>query len=190
VDQTIIDSLWILVCVTLVFVMQAGFLCLETGLTRNKDAINVALKNLTDFSVSFILFWVFGFAFVFGDSFLGLIGTNGFLLSAAEKDPSIITKFLFHAMFCAAAATIVSGAVAGRMKFGAYIIATLTVSGVIYPIAGHWAWGGTPDGTMGWLSAMGFVDFAGSTVVHSVGGWSALAAILIIGPRLGRFSDS
>lgn len=184
-----LDSLWILVCVALVFVMQGGFLCLESGLTRSKDAINVALKNMTDFSISMLLFWAFGFAFMFGDSYSGWVGTTNYFVAADAGHSTLMTQYLFQAMFCAAAATIVSGAVAGRMRFFAYILTTLIISGLVYPIFGHWAWGGKLGGDFGWLAAKGFVDFAGSTVVHSVGGWGALAAVLVIGPRLGRFDD-
>ncbi|MCP4788284.1 MAG: ammonium transporter [Fuerstiella sp.] len=180
-----LNTVWVLVCVALVFVMQGGFLCLESGLTRSKDAINVALKNMTDFSVSLLLFWSFGFAVMFGASYEGWIGTSHFFVSVDAKDSFLVTTFLFQAMFCATAATIVSGAVAGRMRFYAYIVTTFIVSGLVYPIYGHWAWGGS--GTSGWLAALGFVDFAGCSVVHSVGGWAALAAVSVIGPRTGRF---
>ena len=186
-DQSILNTLWVLVCVALVFVMQGGFLCLESGLTRSKDAINVALKNMTDFSVSLLLFWAFGFAVMFGASYRGWVGTSGFFVSFDGNNSVLVTTFLFQAMFCATAATIVSGAVAGRMRFFAYIVTTLIVSGLVYPILGHWAWGGAGSGTSGWLAERGFVDFAGCTVVHSVGGWAALASVFVIGPRIGRF---
>jgi Amt family ammonium transporter len=186
-DFSMVDGIWILVCTGLVFAMQAGFLCLESGLTRSKDAINVALKNMTDFSVSLLLFWAFGFALMFGASEAGWFGTSHFFVPMAGQSSGLTTTFLFQAMFCATAATIVSGAVAGRMRFAAYIIITLIVSGLVYPVFGHWAWGGAIEGPAGWLAARGFVDFAGSTVVHGVGAWAGLAAILVIGPRIGRF---
>lgn len=188
-ESSMLNSLWVLVCVALVFAMQGGFLCLESGLTRSKDAINVALKNMTDFSISMLLFWAFGFALMFGVSQAGWIGTTGFFVPVDRQGSMHMPTFLFQAMFCATAATIVSGAVAGRMRFAAYIIATLIISGLIYPVFGHWAWGGTSGGVSGWLAARGFVDFAGSTVVHSVGGWAALACVLVIGPRLDRFPE-
>ena len=181
-EAGMLNSLWVLVCIGLVFAMQGGFLCLESGMTRSKDAINVALKNMTDFSISLMLFWAFGFALMFGASQSGWIGMTNFFVPIDQQNSVLMTTFLFQAMFCATAATIVSGAVAGRMRFSAYIISTLLISGLVYPLYGHWAWG-----QEGWLAANGFVDFAGSTVVHSVGGWAALAAVLVIGPRIGRF---
>jgi len=192
-NNSVADMLWILVCAGLVFGMQAGFLCLESGLTRSKNAINVAIKNLTDFSVSMLLFWAYGFAIMFGISQSGWFGTSNFFVPMDQQHSALATIFLFQAMFCATAATIVSGAVAGRIRFGAYIVITFIVSGLIYPLFGHWAWagtlggGGAMEGTTGWLSQLGFVDFAGSTVVHSIGGWAGLAAAMVIGPRIGRF---
>ena len=186
-DKTLIDIFWVLICAGLVFLMQAGFTCLESGLTRSKNSINVAIKNLTDFGISTILFWAFGFALMFGTSAIGWIGSEGFFLSLDEGSWSN-TFFLFEIMFCATAVTIVSGATAERLRFKSYIIVSIILAGLIYPIFGHWVWNGIQVGTSsGWLGMMGFVDFAGSTVVHSVGGWVALAALLVIGPRKGRF---
>lgn len=184
-----IDILWILVCAGLVFVMQAGFLCLESGLTRAKNAINVAVKNIADFAVASILFWLFGFGLMFGDSVGGIFGTGYFAINGEHNATTWLMAFvLFQMMFCATAATIVSGAVAERMHFPAYIILSAVVAGLIYPVFGHWAWGGAiGDGGEGWLVQMGFVDFAGSTVVHSLGGWVALAGVIILGAREGRF---
>lgn len=183
------DILWILLGAMLVFVMQAGFLCLESGLVRSKNSINVAAKNITDFIVSSALFWLVGFALMFGDSYAGVFGTDSFLFGD-NASPLHLSIFLFQMMFCGTAATLVSGAVAERMSYIGYIITTITISLLIYPIVGHWTWGGAVSGTpSGWLELAGFVDFAGSTVVHSVGGWVALAAILIIGPRVGRFDQ-
>ncbi|HSM26706.1 MAG TPA: ammonium transporter [Thioalkalivibrio sp.] len=187
-NLTELDILWILLCAGLVFVMQAGFLCLESGLTRSKNSINVALKNVADFAVAVTLFWAVGFAVMFGPSAAGWFGTSGFFVSVGTgSEPWLSAYFLFQAMFCATAATIVSGAVAERMTFRGYLLVVVLVAGVIYPVFGHWAWGGVLGQTNGWLANLGFVDFAGSTVVHSVGGWVALAAILVIGPRMGRF---
>ncbi len=186
-EQSMLDTLWVLTCGALVFLMQAGFLCLESGQTRSKNAINVALKNMTDFSVSVLLFWAFGYALMFGVSQGGWIGGSDFFLPINQKSSILAATFLFQAMFCATAATIVSGAVAGRMRFSAYIITTLIISGLIYPVFGHWVRGGSNGGVAGWLAARGFVDFAGSSLVHSLGGWAALAAILVVGPRIGRF---
>ena len=188
-DKTELDILWVLVAAALVLIMQGGFLCLESGLTRTKNAINVAMKNVIDLTLAVVLFWLFGFALMFGDDLSGLIGTTGFMADISGGDPWLATFFVFQTMFCATAATIVSGAVAERTRFDAYIRITILVTGFIYPVFGHWAWGGAHDGGHGWLGDRGFVDFAGSTVVHSVGGWVALAVVLLVGPRIGRFKD-
>ncbi len=181
------DILWILCAAMLVFVMQAGFLCLESGLVRSKNSINVAAKNISDFVVSSTIFWCVGFAIMFGDSFSGLFGTSYFFFGQ-DASPLLITTFLFQMMFCGTAATLVSGAIAERMTYSGYLIVTIVITLFIYPWIGHWAWAGIISGSpTGWLEMIGFVDFAGSTVVHSVGGWVALAAILIIGPRIGRY---
>ena len=183
-----IDTLWVLVSAFMVFLMQAGFLCVETGLVRFKNTINVALKNIVDFGLSVVVFWAFGFGLMFGTSYHGFFGTNFFFLTTSFAAHQV--HFIFQAMFVATAATIISGAVAERLKFKGYAIITILTSGIIYPIVGHWGWAaGFRDGIMnpGWLIKIGFVDFAGSTIVHSVGGWVALAAIMIIGPRIGRF---
>lgn len=184
------QNLWLLMSALLVFVMQAGFLCLESGRTRSKNSINVAAKNVSDFIISSAIFWLFGFAFLFGDSHLGIIGTS--LFTFGENSSAYdITFFIFQMMFCGTAATLTSGAVAERATFSGYLLATVILSGFIYPITGHWAWSGAlVADNQGWLQEIGFVDFAGSTVVHSVGGWVALAAIIIIGPRLGRYTSS
>ena len=186
-DTLLTDVFWVLICAGLVFLMQAGFTCLESGLTRSKNSINVAIKNITDFGISTILFWAFGFGIMFGASANGWIGSSRFFLSLDEGSWTS-TFFLFEIMFCATAVTIVSGATAERLRFRSYIIISIILSGLIYPIFGHWVWNEVQSATSsGWLRKMGFVDFAGSTVVHSVGGWVALAALLIIGPREGRF---
>ena len=182
-DKTLMDVMWVLVASGLVFVMQAGFALLESGFTRSKNSINVAMKNMTDLGFSVILYWAFGFALMFGTSYRGWTGTSGFLFETSS-DVWQTTFFLFQAMFCATSATIVSGASAERMRYGSYLLVTLATSGLIYPILGHWIW--SEDG---WLGNAGFVDFAGSTVVHSVGGWVGLAAIIHLGPRAGRFRD-
>lgn len=183
-----IDALWVILGAILVFMMQAGFLCLEAGVTRSKNAINVAMKNVCDFAVAMLVFWCLGFGIMFGSSQSGWFGAT-FFFPEFDGDSAywLAVFFLFQVMFCATAATIVSGAVAERMPFQSYLFITLIVSGLIYPVFGHWAWGGGYTGEPGWLAALGFVDFAGSTVVHSVGGWVALAAVLRIGPRHGRF---
>lgn len=184
-----IDMLWMLICAALVMLMQGGFTCLETGLVRAKNNINVAIKNLVDFCTSSLVFWVAGFAFMFGPTTVGLIGTEGFLFSAHEQG-WLWAFFFFQMVFCGTATTLVSGAVAERMRFTGYLLTSLIVSLLIYPIIGHWIWGGLATGQdTGWLNHLGFIDFAGSTVVHATGGWVALAAIIVIGPRAGRFSD-
>ena len=183
-----LDLLWILLCAGLVFVMQAGFLCLESGLTRNKNSINVAAKNLSDFVVAALVYWLVGFGLMFGASVAGWLGIGFFgLFDQIHGNASLMAFVLFQIMFCATAATIVSGAVAERMRFGAYLAMSALVSLLVYPVFGHWTWGGIIAGERGWLAELGFVDFAGSTVVHSVGGWVALVAVLMVGPRRGRF---
>jgi len=186
-----IDYLWILFASALVFLMQGGFLCLESGMTRSKNSINVAIKNLADFCLSTLVFWLVGFGLMFGASYYGWVGSDLFAVDFTIAGPSIAAFFLFQVMFCGAAVTILSGIVAERMKFGAYLFVALVVAALLYPVAGHWSWAGLGgSGGTGWLAQMGFVDFAGSTVVHSVGGWAGLALVLIIGPRLGRFDRS
>lgn len=182
-----IDTLWVLVCACLVMFMQAGFTCVESGMVRAKNSINVALKNLIDFCISVPLFALFGFGLMFGASAGGWIGTDSFLVDHSTSAQTL-AFFFFQAMFCGTATTIVSGAVAERMRFMGYAFTAVVLSALIYPIAGHWAWAKDAVGApAGWLARIGFHDFAGSTVVHSVGGWVALAALLVIGPRLGRF---
>ena len=184
-----VDTLWVIFASALVFVMQAGFLCLESGMTRSKNSINVAIKNLADFCLSTLVFWAVGFGLMFGLSYKGWIGLDLFVLDFASTTPSLAVFFLFQVMFCGAAVTILSGIVAERMKFGGYLFVAFIVAGILYPVAGHWSWAGIGgSGGTGWLAELGFVDFAGSTVVHSVGGWAGLALVLIVGPRLGRFA--
>ena len=160
--------------------MQAGFLMLETGLSRLKNSINVAIKNLIDYLVGSFFFFIFGFGIMFGASFNGIFGTDLFYLENINSGQEY-AFFLFQLAFMGTAATIVSGAIAERVKFHAYIIASVMISVLIYPVFGHWAWGG------GWIQNLGFIDFAGSTVVHSVGGWVALAGVIVVGPRLDKF---
>ncbi len=182
-----LNILWMLLSAALVFLMQPGFMCLESGLTRSKNSINVAIKNLADFCFSVCGFWAIGYGIMFGASQAGFAGTDQWFLSL-DSSPEKITFFLFQAMFCGTATTIFSGAVAERMRFSSYIIIACLVSALIYPFYGHWVWAGLNSGKLvGLLGSQGFVDFAGSTVVHSVGGWIALAALLVLGPRLGRF---
>jgi Amt family ammonium transporter len=175
-----VNILWVIIASALVFFMQAGFLLLETGLVRSKNSINVAIKNLIDYVVGSFCFFVIGYGLMYGTSYKGFFGKNVFLLHGIETGQEF-AFFLFQVTFMGTAATIVSGAVAERIKFNAYIICSAFVSLLIYPIFGHWTWGG------GWLSQMGFIDFAGSTVVHSIGGWVSLAGVIVLGPRADRF---
>ena len=189
--KSFVDTLWVIDCAILVFIMQAGFMCVESGLSRHKNSINVALKNAADFGVSVVVFWLFGFGLMFGKSFNGFFGTDLFFFATDVSEYQ--TYFVFQAMFVATAATIISGAVAERLKFVGYLVMTVFATGIIYPIVGHWAWSSSYLGeamNKGWLAAIGFVDFAGSTIVHSVGGWIALSGVLILGPRIGKYSEA
>lgn len=178
---------WILLSSFLVALMQAGFTCLESGFVRLKNSINVAVKNLVDFCLSTVLFTIVGFGLMYGDTIGGWIGLPG-PPPLDDAAPELTAYFIFQIMFCGTATTIISGAVSERMRFVGYVIVAVLIAGFIYPVAGHWVWNGIQGGEAnGWLAAAGFIDFAGSTVVHSVGGWVALAAILVIGPRIGRF---
>ncbi len=187
--QTHANYLWTLVAASLVFFMQAGFAMVEAGFTRAKNAVNIMMKNLMDFSMGSIAFWAVGFGLMFGASSTGWFGASGFFLSdfTPGGDPWVLAFWMFQVVFAATAATIVSGAMAERTKFIGYIIYSIFISGLIYPIFGSWAWGGLFNGS-GWLEGLGFIDFAGSTVVHSVGGWAALAGAIVLGPRLGKYT--
>jgi len=189
VVQTNADYLWTLIAAALVFFMQAGFAMVEAGFTRAKNAVNILMKNLMDFSMGSIAFWAIGFGLMFGASSTGWFGTSGFFLSdfSPGKDPWVLAFWMFQAVFAATAATIVSGAMAERTKFIGYLVYSALLSAFIYPIFGSWAWGSLYNGN-GWLEGLGFIDFAGSTVVHSVGGWVALAGALVLGPRMGKYT--
>lgn len=188
--QTNLDYVWTIIAAALVFFMQAGFALLETGFTRAKNALNIIMKNVMDVGVGSIAFFVLGFGLMFGTTAGGWIGTDGFLLGSigSYSVEWSYTFFFFQAVFAATAATIVSGAVAERTAFNAYLIFSILMTAVIYPIFGSWAWGSLFNGS-GWLEGLGFIDFAGSTVVHSVGGWAALAASIVVGPRVGKYID-
>jgi Amt family ammonium transporter len=196
--QVVADTLWVIFAACLVFFMNAGFGMLETGLCQAKNAVNILAKNFIVFAVSSLAFYAVGFALMFGDgsSWLGL---NGWLLGGADNSPAtgdayvgvfsslnwtgvpLFAKFFFQLVFAGTAATIVSGVVAERIKFMSFILFSFVLVAVIYPIAGHWVWGG------GWLADASFSDFAGSTVVHSVGGWAALAGGILLGARTGKY---
>ena len=183
-----LDIVWILFATVLVFLMQAGFSLLEAGATRAKNSINIIMKNVMDMSLGSLAFWIVGFGLMFGTNSSGWIGTDNFLLSkidpASETGYNDYAFFIFQTVFAATAATIISGAVAERTKFAAYLIYAVAVTAFIYPIFGSWVWGG------GWLNDVGpgFIDFAGSTVVHSVGGWAALGGAIVVGPRIGKYA--
>lgn len=184
--ESAIDTIWVLVAAFLVFFMQAGFAMVEAGFTRAKNASNIIMKNMMDVAIGSLVYFAIGFGIMFGADKWGLFGTTGFFgagLSAEFLGLTIpIEAFLiFQTVFAATAATIVSGAMAERTKFSAYIVYSFVISIIIYPVVGHWIWGG------GWLSNLGMVDFAGSTVVHSVGGWAALIGATILGPRIGKY---
>lgn len=180
-----IDVIWLLLAAFLVFFMQAGFAMVESGFSRAKNAANLLMKNLMDFCVGSLLFFAIGFGLMYGTSASGMIGTDNFFLSNFSLGPESAydwAGFLFQLVFAATAATIVSGAVAERLKFSAYLVYSIVLVGLVYPISGHWLWGG------GWLAELGFIDFAGSTLVHSVGGWAGLAGAIVLGARIGKFN--
>ena len=169
--------LWMLLSGILVFFMQAGFTLVETGMTRSKNAANIAMKNLLDICVGSITYWLVGYSLMYGDTSNGWFFWSG-LMQGEGAD------LFFQTMFAATAATIVSGAIAGRTKYSTYAIFSIVMTALIYPIAGGWQWQGS-----GWLTELGFIDFAGSSIVHSVGGWAALVAAFMVGPRIGKYID-
>ncbi len=188
--QRNLNFVWTLIAAFLVFFMQAGFALVEAGFTRAKNACNIIMKNLMDFSVGSLAFFAVGFGLMFGKAATALgIGSSGFFLSdfAITRDPWIYAFFTFQMVFAATAATIVSGAMAERTKFSSYLMFSVVISAVIYPVFGSFAWGGLFRGD-GFLERLGFIDFAGSTVVHSVGGWAALVGAWMLGPRIGKYS--
>ncbi|MFH2138028.1 MAG: ammonium transporter [Candidatus Omnitrophota bacterium] len=178
-----LDTMWVLVTAFLVFFMQAGFGMVEAGFIRAKNTCNILTKNFLDFCMASIGFFIFGYAIMFGAG-NGFLGWTGWFLRGANSgaDIPLYAFWLFQAAFCGAAATIVAGGMAERMKFPAYLIYSFLISAFIYPVVGHWIWGG------GWLAQKGFADFAGSTVVHSVGGLAALIGTIILKPRLGKYN--
>lgn len=182
-EVSAVDTVWVLIAAMLVFFMQPGFALVEAGLTRAKNTANILMKNFVDFSVGSVLYWLLGFSIMFGTG--SFLGWDGFGIAGVENPCGNLPKecyFIFQTVFCATAATIVSGAMAERTKFSMYLLYSLVISAVIYPVQGHWSWGG------GWLSELGFHDFAGSAVVHSCGGFIALAGAIVLGPRLGKYT--
>lgn len=200
--KVVLDTLWVLITAMLVFFMNMGFAMVEAGFSRVKNCVNILSKNFIVFAVTSIGFLIIGFGLMFGDGspFIGLKGL--FLLDGLDNSPAtgeaykgvysalswtgvpLLAKFFFQLVFAGTAATIVSGAVAERIKYASFIVFSFIMTMFLYPVIGHWIWGG------GWLSKLGMYDFAGSTVVHSVGGWAALAGILILGPRFGKYADN
>ena len=169
--------LWMLLSGILVFFMQAGFTLVESGMTRSKNAVNIAMKNLLDIAVGSLTYWFVGYSLMYGDT------TNGWFFWSGIMQGEGADLF-FQTMFAATAATIVSGAIAGRTKYSTYVIFSIVMTAIIYPIAGGWQWQGS-----GWLTELGFIDFAGSSIVHAVGGFAALVAAYMVGPRIGKFID-
>lgn len=190
-DTTLLmNVMWTMIGAFLVYFMQAGFAMVETGFTRAKNAGNILMKNLMDFVLGSLFFFILGFPIMFGSDLNGIIGSSGFFRPYSLADGNgmlnglpIGVFMIFHTVFCATAATIVSGAMAERTKFSAYLLYSAAISIFIYPLTGHWIWGG------GWLSQMGFHDFAGSTAVHMVGGLCALVGAKIVGPRIGKYNS-
>jgi Amt family ammonium transporter len=188
--ENALDMVWLFLGAALVFIMQAGFAMVETGLTRAKNATNIVMKNLMDFCFGAIVYWAIGWGLMYGTAGVDaageaipgkFIGLSDFFKNIME-DPVYYRDWFFQVVFAATAATIVSGAMAERTQFRSYLVYTCFISAIIYPIQGHWIWGG------GWLSDLGFHDFAGSTVVHSVGGWAALMGAFVLGPRVGKYA--
>ncbi len=180
-----VDYVWIIIAAALVFIMQGGFAMLTAGLCRAKNVVNLMMKNLMDFAIGSLAYFAVGFALMFGADRAGLFGTTGWFLAGDQYDVGHYLLFLFQVMFAATAATIVAGAVAERLKVKAYFLYSIAICALIYPVYGHWVWGG------GWLASLpygvGHVDFAGSGVVHAVGGFMGLAGALVLGPRIGKF---
>jgi Amt family ammonium transporter len=180
-----LDVVWLFLGAILVFIMQAGFALVETGLSRAKNATNITMKNVMDFCFGAMVYWMVGWGFMYGASALGLVGTDQFFNGPMALDMEtggFYKSWFFQVVFAATSATIVSGAMAERTQFKSYLIYTVFISALIYPVSGHWIW--NPEG---WLAKLGFHDFAGSTVVHSVGGWAALMGAVVLGPRIGKY---
>jgi ammonium transporter, Amt family len=180
-----INNIWLLVTTFLVMFMQPGFAMVEAGFTRSKNSANILMKNLMDFAIGSLTYWLIGYSFMYGtgNPFIGDFSLAAFnpATDSYGAGYSDFSDLMFQTVFAATAATIVSGAMAERTKFNAYLIFSLVITLLIYPVSGHWTWGG------GWLSELGFIDFAGSTIVHSVGGWVGLAGAAVLGPRIGKY---
>lgn len=182
---TAVDNVWVIVAAILVFMMQAGFALVEAGFTRAKNAGNIVMKNFMDFSAGALVYWAVGFGLAYGASTLGgWVAYGGVGDAFFLSDTGMSASWFFQVVFAATAATIVSGAMAERTKFSSYLLYTVAITGFIYPIVSHWVWSG-----QGWLGDLGFIDFAGSGVVHMTGGFAALAGVLAIGPRIGKYTE-
>jgi Amt family ammonium transporter len=181
-----IDTIWVVLTAAMIILMEGGFALLEAGFVRHKNNVNIIMKVFVDITIGALCFYLIGFGFMYGSDLLGFIGTNGFMLkgdlSHLDLSISLDTFWLFQGAFVIAVISIVSGAVAERINFRAYILYAVLMTAFIYPIAGHWVWGG------GWIGKLGMMDFAGSAVIHALGGFSALAAAIFIGPRKGKFT--
>ncbi len=184
--QNNLNIVWTCVAAFLVFFMQAGFAMVEAGFTRAKNACNIMMKNLMDFSIGSVAWWIVGFGLMFGAGG-AYVGGSHFAASDYSASDLNWSFFIFQAVFAGTAATIVSGAMAGRTKFTGYLAYSAVICAVIYPVSGHWFWAGLFGQSTGWLEARGFVDFAGSTVVHGCGAWLALAGAIVLGPRNGKY---
>ncbi|MFN3467909.1 MAG: ammonium transporter, partial [Candidatus Brocadiales bacterium] len=183
------DVVWLVVAACMVFFMQVGFTALESGLVQAKNAINISIKNIIVFIVASVVYFLSGFALMFGNSQAGLVGASHFFFMDVDKVPLGFAFAFFQVVFAGTAATILTGAMAERTRMFVHIWYTVMMMCIIYPIFGHWVWGHMwIQDQSGWLGRMGFVDFAGSTVVHSIGGWAALAGALVVGPRIGKYN--
>jgi len=187
--QSDLDHVWTMIAAAMVLLMQGGFLCLEAGIVRSKNAINVAMKNLSDFVVASTMFALLGFSLMFGPSLAGWFGDPSKSL-LTDDDSWVFTFFVFQMVFCSTAATIMSGAVAERMSLPGYLMGATVLSLLVYPVFGHWAWGNLLVDQEVLLASRGFMDFAGSTVVHGIGAWFALAGVVVVGPRIGRYDSA
>lgn len=181
-----LDTIWVVLTAAMILLMEGGFALLEAGFVRSKNSVNIIMKVFADITIGTLCYFLVGFGLMYGADYLGVIGTNGFLmkgdLSHLDLNISVDAYWLFQGAFVIAVISIVSGAVAERFNFRAYLLYVIAMTAIIYPIAGHWVWGG------GWLSELGMEDFAGSAVIHALGGFSALAAAILVGPRKGKFS--
>ncbi|KPV55077.1 ammonium transporter, partial [Paenibacillus sp. A3] len=184
-----LDTIWVVLSAAMILLMEGGFALLEAGFVRQKNAVSIIMKVFVDITFGALIFFFFGFALMYGKDAGGLIGTTGFMMGGDLTHINLTithdTYWLFQCAFVIAVISIVSGAVAERINFHAYILFTIAMTGLIYPVTGHWIWA-----VGGWLGSLGMIDFAGSSVIHALGGFAALAAAIVIGPRIGKFSEN